>query len=48
MSARREPLSELMRHIFNAAATARRIIEDWVRDEKELKDEPVVRRHVLG
>ncbi len=50
MFGRREPppLTELVRRIFNAAASARRIIENWLRDEKELSDEPVVGRHVLG
>jgi len=49
MFGRREPpLTELMRRIFNAAANTRRIIKDWVRDEKHRSDEPVVGRHVLG
>jgi hypothetical protein len=42
------PLTELMSFIFNAAAKTRRIIEDWVRAEKESSGEPVVGRHVLG
>jgi hypothetical protein len=49
MFGRREPpLTEIMRRIFSAAANTRKIIADWVRDEKELSDEPVVGRHVLG
>jgi len=49
MFGRREPpLTEIMRSIFSAAANTRRIIADWVSDEKELSDEPVVGRHVLG
>jgi hypothetical protein len=49
MVERREPrLTELMRRIFNAVAHMGRIIEDWVRAEKELSDEPAVGRHVLG
>jgi hypothetical protein len=42
------PLTELINWIFNAAAKTGRIIEDWVRAEKESSDEPVVGRHVLG
>jgi hypothetical protein len=42
------PLTELMSCILNAAAKTGRMIEDWVRAEKELSDEPVVGRHVLG
>jgi hypothetical protein len=49
MLGRREPgLTELMRRIFKALANTGRIIEDWVRDEKELSNEPAVGRHVLG
>ena len=49
MFGRREPpLIERIRRIFNAAAKTRKIIEDWLRDEKELSHEPVVGKHVLG
>jgi hypothetical protein len=49
MFGRREPrLTELMRRIFNAVANTGRIIEDWVRAEKEVSNEPAVGRHVLG
>jgi hypothetical protein len=45
---RESPLTELMRRIFNAVAHVGRIIEDWVRAEKELSKEPAVEKHVLG
>jgi hypothetical protein len=49
MFGRREPqLTDLMRRIFDAVAHLGRIIEDWVRAEKEQSTEPAVERHVLG
>jgi hypothetical protein len=49
MFGRREPrLTELVRRFFDAVAHVGRIIEDWVRAEKELSKEPAVERHVLG
>ena len=49
MFGRREPRpTELMRRIVDAVANTVRIIEDWVRAEKELSNEPAVGRHVLG
>jgi hypothetical protein len=42
------PFIELMSRLFNAAAKTGRIIENWVRAEKELSNEPAVGRHVLG
>jgi len=45
---REQPFTELLCRIFNAAANTRRIIKDWIRDEKQRSHEPVVGRHVLG
>jgi hypothetical protein len=42
------PLIELMSRILNAATRTGRAIENWVRAEKELSDEPAVGKHVLG
>ena len=42
------PLIELVSRILNAATKTGRAIENWVRAEKELSDEPTVGRHVLG
>jgi hypothetical protein len=42
------PVAEVLSRIFNAATKTGRNIENWVRAEKELSDEPVVGRRVLG
>jgi hypothetical protein len=49
MFGRRGPsLTEIMRRIFSSVGNTRRIIADWLRDEKQRSAEPVVGRHVLG